>query len=320
MAHIDSFATAAAEIYDGTKKVILQNLWAQLLPEKGVSNRSIAELIEGLKGVFTKQIAEHMLAHVNMDADMNELRQLGKPHGLTSNDKWVLQLRLAVAGISPRVQPSKRIKRADDTNSARSDIPWDLKYWGEERLERLAHDDLKLLRTMCAERHRPVSAGAHGTTCVRELLAWKEQQADPTGRKEPARRSDFVERNAEIDVKRPGMRGRRPEGAKLNMIEARDVEELERMIRAHASDSHHKLYVRRAGGTENPMSRKNAYFSTDGYTGLFVFTKVPNMKSLETRLIRLMDQYRDANDNKHRVSNCPEKEGFVYVLCGDKHW
>ena len=80
------------------------------------------------------------------------------------------------------------------------------------------------------------------------------------------------------------------------------------------------LYVRRAGGTENPDARRSSYYSTDGYTGVFVFTKVRNMKSSESELIRLMNAYRQPNDNKHAVSNCKPIPGYVYVLCGDKHW
>ena len=116
------------------------------------------------------------------------------------------------------------------------------------------------------------------------------------------------------------MRNRRPQGSHLNMIVASSVTDLEKLIRSYANDDYHKLYVRRAGGTIQPEGRRASYFSTDGYTGLFVCASVNNMKSHESALIRMMNAYRGPNDNVHAVSNCQSKPGFVYVLCGDKHW
>ena len=130
-------------------------------------------------------------------------------------------------------------------------------------------------------------------------------------------RSPAVAHNATVQQQRPGLR-RAP--TLTCSSEVSSIKELERHVRCHANDAYHKLYVRRAGGTENPSGRKSSYFSTDGYTGFFFTTKVGNMKSCESELIRLMNAYRQPNDNVHKVSNCKPNRGYVYVLCGDKHW
>ena len=134
------------------------------------------------------------------------------------------------------------------------------------------------------------------------------------------RPSNAIKRNAEMRHRRPGMRGRRPDGSRLQSLQVASMKELEGHIRSHANDSYHRLFVRRAGGTVDPDGRKSQYYSTDGYTGFMFYAKVSNMKRFESNLIRLMDAYRDQNDNKHKVSNCQDKPGYVYVLCGDKHW
>ena len=57
-------------------------------------------------------------------------------------------------------------------------VPWDLSNWGEQRLTGL---EPSKLRKMCKERGLGVAELAQRATCVRELLAWKQEQGGGGG-------------------------------------------------------------------------------------------------------------------------------------------
>jgi hypothetical protein len=51
-----------------------------------------------------------------------------------------------------------------------SSIPFDLKGFGEKKLEKL---DVSILRTLCSERNIPIKAKSPKKKCMKELLTWK---------------------------------------------------------------------------------------------------------------------------------------------------
>ena len=79
-------------------------------------------------------------------------------------------------------------------------------------------------------------------------------------------------------------------------------------------EKHQEPGIIRVGATNNPERRKNEY-RRKRFIGTMYFAYTRNMKRLENRLL---DDCNDCRHNHQRKSNAKEKEGFVYVIQGQR--
>lgn len=73
------------------------------------------------------------------------------------------------------------------------------------------------------------------------------------------------------------------------------------------------IYAGIAESKERLAGRRHAH-ERNGFAGTMLFAKTQNMYYAENRLLEHRPRH-----NKQRISNAPEKSGYVYVIKGVRH-